>query len=63
MIEKRGPHIPRTTPTCQRCVAWAREHSAKLSFFHGGVEYWQCERCGHMWSERQGRPHLRTVHR
>jgi hypothetical protein len=61
MPEKRLPAIPRTPPICKHCAAARKEHSVRLRFTHDSVEYWQCLTCERHWTERQGRPHMRSV--
>jgi hypothetical protein len=59
MTEVSEPQaVPRTPPPCKDCTEAGRAFSVTLSFEHDGVEYWRCERCRRLWSERQGRPHL-----
>jgi hypothetical protein len=59
MLENRL--ITRTPPICKYCAAARKEHSAKLRFMHDSVEYWQCVTCKRHWTERQGRPHMRSA--
>ena len=60
MRDTNSTAIPRTPPVCVFCVEAGKTTSVKLSFTHDGVEYWRCEACGRVWSQRHGRPHKRA---